>query len=92
MGLSTEELPSHTHYATTSTEGNHAHEVMEYAGKNTTITNNHLSTSTNSGYTGGITGYNGAHTHTIYVYDTGGNVAHENRPPYQGVNRWHRTA
>lgn len=31
-------------------------------------------------------------SHTITIDNTGGNVRHENRPPYQVINRWKRTA
>ena len=38
------------------------------------------------------TSTNGAHSHNITIGNTGGNSAHENRQPYQVVNRWKRTA
>lgn len=55
------------------------------------MTNNHIQTSTNTGYTGPEAGYNGAHSHTISIWGTGGNATHENRPPYETVQRWKRT-
>ena len=87
---STEELPSHTHGATASTEGNHTHPLMEYAGISATMTNNHIQTSTNTNYTGPEAGYNGAHNHTINIFYTGGSQPHNNLPPHEVICRWKR--
>lgn len=38
----------------------------------------------------GNTSSNGAHSHSITVYNTGGNQAHENMPPFRTVNIWRR--
>lgn len=35
---------------------------------------------------------NTSHSHSVSIGSTGGNSAHENRQPYQVVNRWKRTA
>ena len=40
----------------------------------------------------GSSSWNGNHSHTLTIQSTGGNVAHENRPPYIVVHRWRRTA
>ena len=34
----------------------------------------------------------GFHTHTVTINNTGGNLAHENRMPYQAINRWKRVS
>lgn len=35
---------------------------------------------------------NASHTHDINIGNSGGNATHENRMPYQVINRWKRTA
>lgn len=86
--LSTDELAAHGHSASCSTDGNHSHGYWYNDGGNG-----------HSSYNGvaswdflNQTTTNGAHSHTIYIASTGGNVSHENRPPYQVINRWKRTA
>lgn len=34
----------------------------------------------------------GAHAHTATIGNTGENASHENRPPFEAVIRWKRTA
>lgn len=87
--LTTGELAWHGHYATCSTAGNHEHALAEYAGVNG---NYHIrgTVDTNSG--GSASGTAGNHQHTITISGTGGNESHENRMPYQVINRWKRTA
>ena len=36
--------------------------------------------------------FNHNHGHDITIAMTGGNNSHENRPPYEAVQRWRRTA
>ena len=86
--LSTDELASHGHGVSCSTDGNHSHGYWYNDGGDG-----------HSSYNGTAswdclnqTTTNGAHSHTISIANTGGNVRHENRPPYQVVNRWKRTA
>lgn len=85
--LSTEELASHGHGVSCSTDGNHSHGYWDNAGGDG-----------HSSYDGSAawdaltqTTTAGAHSHTISIANTGGNVRHENRPPYQVINRWKRT-
>lgn len=40
----------------------------------------------------GRSGYSGNHSHTIQTNSTGSGMGHENRMPYQVINRWKRTA
>ena len=86
--LSTDELASHGHGVSCSTDGNHSHGYWYNDGGDG-----------HSSYNGTAswdclnqTTTNGAHSHTISIANTGGNVRHENRPPYQVINRWKRTA
>ena len=86
--LTTEELAAHGHGVSCSTDGNHSHGYWYNDGGNG-----------HSSYNGSAawdylnqTTTAGAHSHTISIANTGGNVRHENRPPYQVINRWKRTA
>ena len=86
--LTTEELAEHGHGVSCSTDGNHSHGYWYNDGGDG-----------HSSYNGTAawdclnqTTTNGAHSHTISIANTGGNVRHENRPPYQVINRWKRTA
>ena len=89
--LSTEELASHGHGVSCNTTGDHNHTVytkIGYSGSNG------WSRHAGSEYTYGdtTTSNSGSHSHTITIYSTGSNAKHENRPPYQVINRWKRTA
>lgn len=86
--LSTDELAAHGHSASCSTDGNHSHGYWYNDGGNGHSSYNGVA----SWDTLNQTTTNGAHSHTIYIASTGGNVSHENRPPYQVINRWKRTA
>ncbi|WP_296819707.1 phage baseplate protein [uncultured Megasphaera sp.] len=86
--LSTDELASHGHGASVSTNGQHNHSFWSIAqgqDQNAGDGGNNYWTSIN-------TSDNGNHTHSITIANTGGNARHENRPPYQVINRWKRTA
>lgn len=103
--LTTGELASHSH--TISNNGNHEH-FIAYSGTGSlygSLGNNtlarkceqHNDWSQNYDLSGidnsaniGHTSSGGGHNHE--ESEIGGNEAHENRPPYQVINRWKRTA
>ena len=53
---------------------------------------NYNTKGTGTSATVGRTSSAGGHTHTVSVTATGGNNEHENRPPYEAVQRWKRNA
>ena len=86
--LSTEELATHGHTASVSANGQHNHSFWS-------ITQGQDQNAGDGGsnyWASRNTSDNGYHTHSITIANTGGNVSHENRPPYQVINRWKRTA
>lgn len=86
--LTTEELAEHGHDAACSTDGLHSHGYWGNDGGD-----GHSSYNGSAAWDGLTqTTTAGAHPHTISIANTGGNVRHENRPPYQVINRWKRTA
>ena len=88
--LTIEEMASHGHSVSCSTGGNHNHDLPISNGGNGLAIR--LLDDTQSYSLGYKTSTNGAHSHNISIGSTGGNSAHENRPPYVVVNRWKRTA
>lgn len=86
--LTTEELAAHGHGVSCSTDGDHSHGYWYNDGGD----GHHSYNGSASWDALTQTTTNGAHSHTIYIASTGGNVSHENRPPYQVINRWKRTA
>lgn len=93
--LITEELAAHEHSASCSTSGNHNHQLGHGGDVNDKQALSHYSNTNHylavSGTNLGSTSYNGNHSHTISISNTGSNIAHENRSPYQVINRWLRT-
>jgi microcystin-dependent protein len=85
-----DEMASHGHSVSCSTEGNHNHDLPISNGGNGLAIR--LLDDVQSYSLGYKTSTNGAHSHNISIGSTGGNSAHENRQPYQVVNRWKRTA
>lgn len=86
--LITEELASHSHNATCSTNGDHNHtfwSVTQGADQNAGEGGSNY-------WSNRPTSTAGNHTHTVNIGSTGGNQRHENRMPYIVVNRWKRTA
>ena len=93
----TEELAAHGHGISVANSGNHTHGIRRRLG----YTN---SSGEVSSWGVGVAYYNknevaqasteasGTHSHTATASNTGGNVRHENRPPYTVINRWKRTA
>ena len=88
--LSTDELAAHGHGVSCNTTGDHNHTVYTKIGYyGGTGWSRHAGSE--YGYGDTTTSNSGSHSHTITIYSTGGNAKHENRPPYQVINRWLRT-
>ena len=86
--LTEEELAAHGHGVSCSTDGDHSHGYWDNDGGD-----GHQSYNGTASWNGlAQTTTNGAHSHTIHIASTGGNKPHENRPPYQVINRWERIA
>lgn len=95
--LTGDEMPSHGHSASCSTNGNHYHGCFGDNGKNPygiydAAENYAGSSGADWNNPTGRTSTDGAHSHTVTISATGGNGAHENRQPYVAVNIWRRTA
>ena len=94
--IAIEELVAHSHGVSCSNDGIHNHTMGHgsYVGDKQALsqynsTDHYLA---NVGTNLGNTSYSGAHSHTISIANAGGNQRHENRPPYQVISRWRRTA
>lgn len=102
--LSADEIPSHGHSASVSTNGAHHHGVMGeksteyshpvygfYDSSNSHFGFNDIGT---GDWDNAIwnTSTDGNHSHTVTIGATGGNGGHENRQPYTVVSFWRRTA
>lgn len=89
--LKKEEMPSHTHDATTSLDGEHSH---KFSGQNTIVAFYPYGSSNdgtgNDGGTGNDSNFSidldGEHGHDVTIESSGGDLPHENRPPYYVVN------
>lgn len=95
--LTADEMPSHTHSASSSTTGAHYHGCFGDNGKNPygiyDAAENHAGSSgADWNNPTGRTSTDGAHSHTVTIGATGGNGRHENRQPYTVVSFWRRTA
>ena len=99
--LTTEELPSHTHGASINTT-NLTGTIYQSKGAEKTSVSGIVSLKTSTTGSGGhgdsysdtqpTYTINASHAHTVTVQNTGANSGHENRPPYEVVCRWKRTA
>ena len=101
--LTAEEMPSHSHSASCSTNGNHYHgapwdktsEAPDTPYGWYDASNNHAGLEgVHSDRDNAIvkTSTDGNHSHSVIIGATGGNGMHENRMPYQVVSFWRRTA
>lgn len=93
--LTTNEMPSHTHTATVSTNGGHTHQIG--TDKDATYTSSGScwsvhNASSGASYVNGYTSNNGSHTHTVTLANTGNGNAHNNMPPYLSVHVWKRVS
>ena len=86
--ITTEELASHKHGASCSTNGDHAHTVWGIISGD----DQNAGAGSDNYWGNKTTSTAGNHSHTITIAPTGNNVPHENRMPYVVVNRWKRTA
>lgn len=85
--LSVGELPSHNHTAWTNTTGGHNHSYMWVLGGSNSVPNgggNYGSTQ--------YTSWNGDHSHTVGINNTGSNQYHNNMMPYIAIYIWQRIA
>jgi hypothetical protein len=89
--ITVDELAAHSHSGSTSTSGGHNHTAY---GTQISYKEPGWSRHAGTGYSYGdsTTSWSGNHSHTVTVGSTGGNVAHENRQPFEVVHRWKRTA
>ena len=96
-------MPSHSHSASCSTNGNHYHgapwdktsEAPDTPYGWYDASNNHAGLEgVHSDRDNAIvkTSTDGNHSHSVTIGATGGNGMHENRMPYQVVSFWRRTA
>lgn len=95
--LTADEMPSHSHSASSSTTGAHYHGMWGDESKNPIgiyDSNYNHAGSSGADYNNplGKTTTDGAHSHTVTIGATGGNGSHENRQPYTVVSFWRRTA
>lgn len=101
--LTADEIPSHSHSASCSTNGNHYHGVPWEKTSEAPDTpygwydsnNNHAGLEgAHSDRDNAIakTSTDGNHSHIVTIGSTGGSGSHENRQPYVVVNFWRRTA
>ena len=94
--LSVDQMPSHSHSGSTSTSGQHLHNI--YGTVNETdrraYVPSYIDTEhkllTTTGMNLGTTAYGGSHYHYLDVSQTGGNKPHNNLPPYLSVYMWER--
>lgn len=95
--LTEAQLPAHDHSGSTSSDGQHRHYIARNQEKNSGGVSLAFKQTTNNGWhdydlyrhssdaNRGNSSWSGGHGHTLYVNDTGGGQAHENKPPYYSL-------
>lgn len=84
--LTTTEMPSHGHTGTTDSQGNHNHALPSIVGVGTGTNSWGIGTFSSAGQRDYTTDAGGPHTHNVTVTAQGGGGAHNNMPPYRGIN------
>jgi len=86
--LTVAEMAAHNHSGSTSSNGNHTHDVSSIpnGGEGYALVFNSSNEVYKWANTGTVTSTSdGAHTHSLSINNTGGGGAHENRPPYYAL-------
>lgn len=91
--LTINEMPQHSHGASTNTTGGHGHNIgIDFdCAAGSSRYGPHLAGVSGAGRTY-PTGDSGSHSHTVYIDNNGGNGSHNNLQPYITCYMWKRTA
>lgn len=100
--VATEEMPSHNHMGTASTSSLTGHFSSNFGTDQSPSFSGIIKSATHTGSWRGkadsdsnkLNGFNidASHSHVLSINNTGSNIKHENRMPYEVVHRWKRTA
>lgn len=81
--LNTDQLPSHTHSGSTTTDGSHTHKISAEGDVTSGgVSNDYLDSNGSNSHS---TNTAGSHTHSFSTGWTGGDGSFENRPPFYEV-------